>query len=144
MGPPGPAGRDGRDGLPGPAGEKGLDGRPGQDGRDGVDGRDGQDGLGLEDLDFTLDLETKHFGVRAARGERVVERQWFLPVVIYRGIWELGREYLAGDQVTSAGSQWTAKQTTRERPGEDSRAWVLSAKRGRDGKPGPPGPKGDG
>jgi len=108
-----------------------------------VDGRDGQDGLGLEELDFGLDLETKSLTMRAARGERVIERTFFVPLVIYRGVWELGREYLAGDQVTWAGSQWTARMTTRDRPGDDSRAWVLSAKRGKDGKPGPQGPKGD-
>jgi len=82
---------------------------------------------------------------RAARGDRVLERSYFLPVVIYRGVWEFGRTYLEGDQVTWAGSQWIARATTTDRPDETgmgARTWVLSAKRGRDGKPGPPGPAG--
>ena len=138
-------GRDGRDGLPGPQGEKGLDGAPGQDGRHGLDGKDGADGVSFEDLTFGFDLETKTLSARAARGDRVLERSYFLPVVIYRGVWEFGRTYLEGDQVTWAGSQWIARATTTDRPDETgmgARTWVLSAKRGRDGKPGPPGPAG--
>jgi len=155
MGPAGPAGdrgergepgRDGRDGLPGPMGEKGLDGLNGKDGRDGLDGRDGADGLGFDDLTADLDTDTKTLRVRAVRGDQTRDLlSVVVPFTVYRGVWELGRLYLAGDQVTWAGSQWIAQRATRDRPGEDgpgARAWVLSAKRGRDGKQGPPGPPG--
>jgi len=144
-GPPGPEGkpgRDGRDGLPGPAGGKGLDGNDGVNGRDGKDGRDG---VGLEQFTASFDVETKTLTHRYEGGGIVREYSWVLPLTIYRGVFEPGTTYQAGDQVTQGGSMWICKLATMAQPGdsdEGARAWQLSTKRGRDGKPGPPGPKG--
>ena len=56
-----------------------------------------------------------------------------IPVVLYAGTYEDGREYQRGDQVTDSGSQWIAVETTSERP-RNSKAWRLSTKKGNDGK----------
>lgn len=141
-GPEGPPGRDGRDGKDGKDGERGLDGK---DGIAGKDGRDGLDGLGFDDFEPLLDVEAKTLTHRYSRGERTKTRSWVIPLTVYRGVYEAGVTYHPGDQVTHAGSQWTAKVETSDRPDESSdgaRSWQLSAKRGRDGKPGPPGPAG--
>lgn len=144
-GPPGPEGkpgRDGRDGVPGLPGEKGLDGRDGVHGRDG---KDGADGLGFDDFEPLLDLEAKTLTLRWRAGGRTKTQSWVLPLTAYKGVYEPGVTYQPGDQVTDAGSMWTAKLATTERPGETGaspRAWQLTVKRGRDGKPGPQGEKG--
>lgn len=144
-GPPGPEGkpgRDGRDGLPGLPGDKGLDGHDGVNGRDG---KDGADGLGFEDFEPLLDLDAKTLTLRWTAGGRTKTQSWALPLTVYKGVYEAGVTYQPGDQVTDAGSLWTAKVATTDRPSETSvgeRAWQLTVKRGRDGKPGPQGEKG--
>lgn len=144
-GPPGPegtSGRDGRDGIAGPQGDKGLDGRDGINGRDG---KDGADGLGFEDFEPLLDLDAKTLTLRWTAGGRTKTQSWVLPWPVYKGVYESGVTYQPGDQVTDAGSLWTAKVATTDRPSETNvgaRAWQLTVKRGRDGKPGPQGEKG--
>ena len=131
----GAPGRDGRDGLPGPMGEKGLDGSHGRDGKDGIDG------FGFDDLEVVHDGE-RGFTFQFTKDGRTKTFAFTLPVVIYRGVYEGGTTYQRGDQVTAHGSTWTAMAETKDVPGEGATAWVLSAKRGRDGKPGPQGPGG--
>lgn len=145
-GPVGPVGIPGRDGLPGvqgPQGEKGLDGK---DGRDGINGKDGVDALGFDDIQVEHDGE-RGFTFKFVRGERVKTFGAFtVPVTIYRGLFKDGQTYVRGDQTTWGGSMWTAMKTTTARPGEagqDSRAWVLTAQRGREGKQGPAGAQGE-
>jgi integrin beta 3 len=131
-------GRDGRDGL---TGEKGIDGKSGVDGVNGRDGKDGLDGFGFEDLEVAHDGE-RGFTFRFTKDGRVKEFPFRLPVVLYRGVYEGGKAYERGDQVTAHGSTWTATADTKDIPGEGVTAWVLSSKRGRDGKSGPVGEKG--
>lgn len=125
-GPQGIPGRDGRDGLPG---EKGLNGK---DGRDGIDGKDGSDGLGFDDLDMTHDGE-RGFVLRFARGEKVKEFAFTIPIVLDRGVYKAESEYQRGDAVTWAGSLWIAQGETKAKPGEGD-GWRLAVKKGRDGK----------
>ena len=141
-GEPGRDGRDGLPGVPGAPGEKGLDGR---NGTDGVHGRDGTDGLGFDELTVDPEIVERTLTIRLRRGD--VEK--VCPVrmrglVLYRGVYEAGRPYEEGDQVTYAGSCWIAKRVTTDTPAEHGaeRAWQLATKRGRDGKDGPPGPDG--
>ena len=80
------------------------------------------------------------------RGDRVKTLGAFvLPTVIYRDVWEDGKTYERGDQVTCGGSSWIAKEQTSAKPGDPgvaSRAWQLAVKAGREGKEGRPGPAG--
>lgn len=143
VGPAGVAGRDGLPGVPGQQGEKGLDGK---DGRDGIHGKDGKDALGFDDIVVEHDGE-RGFTFKFVRGAEVKTFGAFtVPVSIYRGVFAAGTSYEKGDQVTWGGSMWTALAKTGAKPGEsgaDSRAWVLTAQRGRDGKVGPAGPQGE-
>lgn len=52
----------------------------------------------------------------------------------YRGVHEPSVAYDIGDTVTHGGSLWHCNSLTKERPGEGSKAWTLTVKRGRDGK----------
>lgn len=158
---PGPAGQAGASGA---AGERGLDGKDGRDGRDGKDGRDGVDGTdgaagargpaGADGLEGA-DLEISHDGERTFTftwkrrdvldGDRLEVRRFVVPCVIYRGVFEEGRTYAAGDCVTWGGAMWIAKAEATARPGLtaiESRVWQLSCKAGRDGKPGKDGKDG--
>jgi hypothetical protein len=51
----------------------------------------------------------------------------------YRGVWEAGLAYRAGNFVTDGGSVWHCKRTTTQRPGPGD-AWQLAVKRGQDGR----------
>lgn len=134
-----PKPRDGRDGLPGGQGDKGLDGK------DGINGKDGVDGLGFDDIEVDYDGE-RSFTLKFVQGERVKTFGSFtLPIMIYRGVFQVGKSYERGDTVTWGGASWVASQTTTAKPGEngvESRAWQLAVKKGTDGKAGPPGKDG--
>ncbi|WP_395066183.1 hypothetical protein [Paraburkholderia silvatlantica] len=64
-----------------------------------------------------------------------------LPVMIYRGVYEYGRRYEAGDVVTFGGSVWHCNVATGAKPDEHTvdpvKPWTLAVKRGRDGKDAP-------
>ena len=49
---------------------------------------------------------------------------------VYRGVWEKGCTYEAGDFVTRSGSLWYAHEDTAEKPGAGVTAWQLAVKRG--------------
>jgi hypothetical protein len=53
----------------------------------------------------------------------------------YRGTWQEGIVYRAGNFVTLSGSMWACNATeTTSRPTTDNSDWSLAVKRGRDGK----------
>lgn len=138
-GAPGLPGRDGLPGVPGLQGEKGLNGI------DGANGRDGIDGLGFDDIVVEHDGE-RSFTLKFVRGERVKEFGSFtIPSVIYRGVFEEGQQYAAGDAVTWGGNLHIAKGVTSAKPGladEASRAWQLAVRKGAEGKRGAQGEMG--
>jgi hypothetical protein len=105
----------------------------GEQGRDGRDGTDGEPGLGFDDLDVDYD-GYRTMTLRWQRGERVVEKSFTLPVIIYQGIWKEGVDYSAGDATTFSGGIWVAREATRDKPGDGPSAWTLATKPGRNGK----------
>lgn len=161
-GDPGPVGDPGRDGANGKDGADGVGlagavidrsggliltltdgttrelglvvGRDGQKGEPGQDGVDGADGLGFDDLEVVHDgLRT--FTFRFAKGEKVKEFPFTLPVVLDCGVFKSGNTYSSGDGVTWGGSFWIAQKDTTDKPGEGD-GWRLAVKKGRDGKDG--------
>jgi hypothetical protein len=52
----------------------------------------------------------------------------------YLGVYQDGKSYDVGELVTWGGSMWHCNEPTETKPGEGSKAWTLSVKRGRDGK----------
>ncbi|EOE6915545.1 phage gp6-like head-tail connector protein [Cronobacter turicensis] len=58
-----------------------------------------------------------------------------VPVMIYKGVFKSGQDYLPGDTVTWGGSLWHCDEQTQDKPGETgSKGWTLATKRGRDGR----------
>lgn len=140
-GPPGEPGKDGEPGKPGENGEPGRAGEPGKDGEPGKPGEPGKDGLGIDDLELVYDGK-RSFTFKWARDDRVVEKTFTMPAMIYRDVFDSGESYSAGDVVTFAGSSWHCNSETSDQPGT-SKSWTLMTKRGRDGKPGEPGRAGE-
>jgi hypothetical protein len=106
----------------------------GKDGEPGEPGRDGVDGVGWEDMDAAFDGE-RTVTFRFTKGERVVVREFVMPVVLDRGVFKDGSAYEPGDGVTWGGSFWIAQEKTVSKP-DSGDGWRLAVKRGRDGKDG--------
>lgn len=64
---------------------------------------------------------------------RTTEKSVELPVVLDRGVYKSGQDYVPGDAATYGGSLWIAQSKTNERPGTGD-GWRLAVKRGRDGR----------
>jgi hypothetical protein len=146
-----PIPRDGRDGL---TGQPGPPGRDGAKGADGLNGKDGKDGMTFTGFEAIYEPESSELIHRYTCGDEVKEYRWYLGVPRYKGIYEHGKTYEAGESVTYSGSLWITGQTTQSKPGgsdAESRAWRLAVKKGTDGKgekgekgePGPQGPRGE-
>jgi hypothetical protein len=109
-----------REPIPGPPGPAGADGAKGADGL-------GCDALVLDQDDADAGLLTLAYTKGDARVPLGTVR---LPIVRYSGVYEAGRAYVKGEQVTYQGSLWHCEAPTRERPGTDGDGWVLQVKRG--------------
>lgn len=119
--------------VPGPAG------RDGANGKDGLNGKDGADGMGWDDLAVKQDNE-RSFTVQMVKGDRVKDvGSVTFPNEIYRGVYVEGKTYERGDCVTWGGSEFHCNETTDAKP-EQSKAWTLKVKRGRDGRDGKDAP----
>lgn len=91
------------------------------------------DGIaGLE----VANTDERNFTVTVTRASGQAETKSFaLPVMIYRGVFKAGDEYLPGDTVTWGGSLWHCDEPSTDKPGEiGSKGWTLATKRGRDGR----------
>lgn len=149
-GPQGEPGRDGErgpEGPQGPVGERGAMGERGIDGRDGREGKDGRDG---KDSDITraeleayakaevtkaMDetLRTLHMdadGRTLKLGDVVVAK---FANVQYRGVWTAGT-YEPGDVVAWGGQSYVCVLSTTDKPDQNTDAWKMLARKGRDGK----------
>jgi hypothetical protein len=104
------------------------DGAPGRDGRDGIDGKDGVDALALENFSATLSGRVLTLSLRAGDQEKSVELH--VPGLLdYKGIFQRGQDYRAGDVVTYGGSLWLRKNDgDGPPPGDD---WQLVVKGGK-------------
>lgn len=103
--------------------------------------KDGLDGIGFDDMSVVYDDAAKEMVILAAKGENAKSWKFFLPMVIDKGVFKEGSEYLAGDGTTFGGSFWIAQTKTTDKPGTTD-AWRLAVKKGRDGKDRPVEPKG--
>lgn len=111
-----------------------------------VVGKDGEPGVGWDEATEEMADDGRTIVRRYAKGDQVTEFRHTFAVVLDRGVFKDGSEYVAGDGVTYGGSFWIAQATTKDKPG-NSDAWRLAVKKGRDGKDGrdlgppPPLPK---
>ncbi|MFK3708181.1 phage gp6-like head-tail connector protein [Klebsiella sp. NPDC088457] len=90
---------------------------------------------GVAGVDVSLDGQ-RSFTVTVNRASGGSEKKSFdVPVMVYRGVFKSGDEYMPGDTVTWGGSLWHCDEQTQDKPGETgSKGWTLAAKRGRDGR----------
>lgn len=90
---------------------------------------------GLADMrvELAADQRTLLVSLEGSDG-RTVTKHIKTAMQIHRGVWRDGITYERGDNVSSGGSTWHANETTTDKPGEGSKAWTLTTKRGRDGK----------
>lgn len=102
--------------------------------RDGAKGDAGRDALTLADFDTELSEDGRILTLSLDDGETKVTHELQLPVMIYRGGYKEGVEYVEGDTVTWGGSLWCAASATTEKPTEGRECWRLAARKGRDGK----------
>lgn len=124
-------GRINPESIRGPRGKKGEKGDKGEDGERGDPGRDG---VGTRDELHVLIAEGIDKVLPAAVEDHVAVEFKKLPVLIYRGVFLEGEEYLPGNTATWAGSLWHCNTRTREKPPGPNGEWTLAVKRGRDGK----------
>ena len=128
------AGLEARAPVPGPAGE------PGRDGAKGLDGKDGRNGT-IDEMGFKcVPVTERSFQLYAGDGEPVEGGLLTFPVDLYRGVFVEGKAYEHGDCVTWGGSMWHANEATTSKPGDGSKAWTLTVKRGQDGRDGKDAP----
>lgn len=102
--------------------------------RDGAKGDPGRDALTLSDFDTELSADGRILTLCLENGEMSVRHELQLPVMIYRGGYKEGVEYVEGDTVTFGGSLWCCSAPTTDKPIEGRECWRLAARKGRDGK----------
>ena len=90
---------------------------------------------GVAGVDVSME-GMRNFTVTVNRASGTSEKKAFdVPVMVYRGVFKSGDEYMPGDTVTWGGSLWHCGEQTQDKPGETgSKGWTLAAKRGRDGR----------
>jgi hypothetical protein len=84
-------------------------------------------------VELASDSRTLLLSVETTDG-KCVTKSLKMPVQIYRGVYREGIHYDKGDTVTHGGSTWHANEGTSDRPGESSKSWTLTTKRGSNGK----------
>ena len=57
-----------------------------------------------------------------------------LPQVVYSGVFDAEKQYQKGELVTHGGSMWHCNGDAVGKPEDDSGAWTLCVKKGRDAK----------
>jgi hypothetical protein len=101
---------------------------------------------GTDDVAIEADeeLRTLAWATRLSDGT-LREKMLQLPVVLDRGVYAAAGLYAKGDGVTWDGSFWIAQRAVEagERPGDQSGAWRMAVKKGRDGRDGSRGEKGE-
>lgn len=89
---------------------------------------------GIGEITGQIDADARTLRLSIETGGERRELSFPVPMMLFRGAHELGKEYTAGDVVASDGSGWVAECATTGVPGA-SKDWKLIAKRGRDFRP---------
>lgn len=107
-----------------------------QPGPPGPAGKDGTDGFTADELQAIQDpADDRLITLQFKRGDQLKTVGTLrLQTPRYCGLYEDGKGYVPGDQVTHKGCQWHCHTATSARPGEGASGWTLQVKCGRDGK----------
>lgn len=155
------AGEKGADGSPGEPGAKGADGlglagamidRDGAlqitltngevknlgpvVGKNGTDGGNGKDGLSLESFDMEYLADSHEIALKASANGRTKEVRYPAGGIHAKGYWREGTRAKAGDAWVNDGSLWIAVKDCQSQPGLNDEAWIIAARRGKDGERG--------
>lgn len=86
---------------------------------------------GISEIDVSISEDLRNVSVKTVKsnGEKI-EKNFSVPTLIYRGVFDSTQKYTTGDSVTFGGSMWVSKKDNNEgKPGE-SEGWQLAVKRG--------------
>lgn len=100
----------------------------------GEDGKDGLDGISLESFVMNYHAETQELEFVARANGKQESVKFEVPLLVNRGYWREGMKARALETYSLDGCLWIANEATTSRPGTDSKAWTLAARKGRDGK----------
>lgn len=100
-------------------------------GKDGQRGEDGKDGLGFDDLTVSFDGDAIVHEYK--RGEKALTQRFPINVMKHIGFWQQGMQAKSGNVTTHNGCSWVCLKDTSEKPCYESKDWILSARKGRDG-----------
>jgi hypothetical protein len=157
----GAAGKDGANGKDGEPGERGADGL-GLAGamidRDGSlqitmtngevkslgkvvgkDGADGVDGVSFETFEMEYLPESHEISVKAAVIGRTKELRYPAGGIRPAGYWREGTRAKSGEAWVNDGSLWIAVKDCQSKPGLNDEAWIIAARKGKDGERGQKG-----
>ena len=85
------------------------------------------------DVDMGLQDNVLHLKRVFANGG-IVKGSFTLPFVVYSGVFDAEKQYQKGELVTHGGSLWHCNGNAEGKPEDDSGAWTLCVKKGRDAK----------
>lgn len=85
---------------------------------------------GVSDIDVQYDGERKASITISKSCGDVVEKEITIPALLHKGYWREGMKAEKGDYVQLGGAMWYCKEDTDTRPTDDSKSWMVAAKRG--------------
>lgn len=92
---------------------------------------------GITNVDIVQSADLRSFTFSFELGGEIQKREFSLPVVLDRGVFKDGEEYLRGDGVTRGGNWWLCVvDRTKAVPADSNNDWRLAVRRGAEGKPG--------
>lgn len=108
---------------------EGAPGKPGEPGQPGIDG------VSMSHFDTEMKEDGRTIVFKFIRDDNIIEMHEFsFPVMLDKGVWSEGKQYVKGDCVTWGGSLWIAQRDTSAKPDTPDSGWRLAVKKGRDGK----------
>lgn len=99
---------------------------------------------GFAEFTFDLSADSRLLTIKSVTTSgKAHESTASLPILLHRGVYSAGAEYVRGDTVSYGGSVWYCRVDITTKAPADNADWQLMVKRGRDGKDGQNGQKGD-
>lgn len=76
-------------------------------------------------------IDNRNFKIVTEKSNGDIEEQsFYIPAMIYRGVYKQDEKYQHGDTVTYAGNLYHCDEDTTERPGSAAKSWSLAVKKG--------------
>jgi len=105
-------------------------------GKNGANGDDGKDGLSLESFDMEYLADSHEIALKASANGRTKELRYPAGGIHAKGYWREGTRAKAGDAWVNDGSLWIAVKDCQSQPGLNDGAWIIAARKGKDGERG--------